>query len=151
MKAQLFKILHYTLFIAFVAFCAITWFVPITTKLAASVLGALFLAHTFIHGQSVATDIHAEYDEFRQTAQALKDKFITAFHTFVQSVEVNPQVAASLPAAHAGVAEAEKLVKDVAAAVKNEAPVAQPVPATEPTPIPAATPVAEPAPAPASV
>lgn len=159
MKAKMLKFFHYAMFVAFFVVIALKFFVPVGVDLLLAVLGTIFLLHTFVHGQSVSTDIHAEYDEFHAIAQSLKDKFIAALHEFIGVIEVDPHVAATLPAAAglagdvsallaAGAADAKKVVKDVEVDLDTVKPAAQAAPA----PAPAPAPVADPAPvAPATV
>lgn len=165
MKAKMLKFFHYAMFVAFFVVIALKFFVPVGVDLLLAVLGTIFLLHAFVHGQSVSTDIHAEYDEFHAIAQSLKDKFIAALHEFIGVIEVDPHVAATLPAAAglagdvsamlaAGAADVKNVVKDVEADLDKVKPAEQaaPAPAPEAAPARAPAPVADPAPvAPATV
>ncbi|AJZ59930.1 hypothetical protein OI25_3414 [Paraburkholderia fungorum] len=172
MKAKMLKFFHYAMFVAFFVVIALKFFVPVGVDPLLTVLGTIFLLHTFVHGQSVSTDIHAEYDEFHAIAQSLKDKFITALHEFIGVIEVDPHVAAAVPAAAglagdvsallaAGAADVKNVVKDVEADLDKVKPAEQaaqvapaPAPAPEAAAAPAPAPVADPAPvapAPATV
>lgn len=94
MKANILKFLHYAAFVAFFVIAALKFFVPVGVNVVIAALVGVFILHTFLHAQSVAADVHSQYDEFWLAAAALRAKFVSALHAFITSVDVNPALAA---------------------------------------------------------
>lgn len=154
MKANILKFLHYAAFVAFFVIAALKFFVPVGINVVIAALVGVFILHTFLHGQSVASDVHSQYDEFWLAAAALRAKFVSALHAFITSVDVNPALAAvSAEVSNAGSALLKDLdtLKDATTRKEPEAgPVdaaPEPASASAPTdPAPAATAALAPAP-----
>jgi hypothetical protein len=153
MKANVLKFLHYAAFVAFFVVAALKFFVPVGINVVIAALAGVFIFHTFVHGQAVAAEVHGQYDEFWLAAAALRAKFVSALHTFITSVDVNPALAAvSSEIGSVGNAALkdldalkDKFIRNEPAAPSTPEP-AQAAPAPAPEPVSAATPT-DPAPA----